>query len=139
MVAERLAIVREFIERVWNEGNVGALDRVLAPEYCDHGPLAGLTSDGIAQFVGRLRNAVPDLCVSAAYLPSGDERVTVRWTASGTHAVHMLGYYRDRFGFRPEDYPGACDCGRYSMAIPLHNRMSADDYRHVADELKKLG
>jgi len=59
-------------------------------------------------------------------------------TRPGTHAVHMLGYYRDRFRFRPEDYPGAHDCGRYSMAIPLHNRMSADDYRHVADELKKL-
>jgi len=59
-------------------------------------------------------------------------------TRPGTHAVHMLGYYRDRYGFRPEDYPGAHDCGRYSMAIPLHNRMSADDYRHVADELKKL-
>ena len=52
-------------------------------------------------------------------------------TRPGTHAVHMLGYYRDRFGLRPEDYPGSLDCARNTMAIPLHNRMSEDDYAHV--------
>lgn len=52
-------------------------------------------------------------------------------TRPGTHAVHTLGYYRDRFGLRPGDYPGSLDCARNSMAIPLHNRLSADDYAHV--------
>lgn len=52
-------------------------------------------------------------------------------TRPGTHAVHMLGVYRDRFGFSPDDFPGARDCDRNTMAIPLHNRMSADDYEHV--------
>jgi dTDP-4-amino-4,6-dideoxygalactose transaminase len=59
-------------------------------------------------------------------------------TRPGTHAVHLLGYYRSRFGFVPEDYPGARDCDANTMAIPLHNRMSADDYRHVVDTLKKI-
>jgi dTDP-4-amino-4,6-dideoxygalactose transaminase len=56
-------------------------------------------------------------------------------TRPGTHAVPMLGYYRDRFGLDGADYPGARDCDANTMAIPLHNRMSAEDYRYVIDTL----
>lgn len=56
----------------------------------------------------------------------------------GTHAVHMLGYYRDRFGLSVDEYPGARDCDRNTMAIPLHNRMCADDYDYVVDCLHKV-
>jgi len=59
-------------------------------------------------------------------------------TRPGTHAVHMLGYYRERYGLRPEDYPGARDCDRNTMAIPLHNKMTADDYAYVVDCLHRL-
>jgi dTDP-4-amino-4,6-dideoxygalactose transaminase len=59
-------------------------------------------------------------------------------TRPGTHAVHMLGYYRDKFGLKPDDYPGARDCDHYSMAIPLHNRMTAEDYEYVAFTIKGL-
>jgi perosamine synthetase len=60
-------------------------------------------------------------------------------TRPGTHAVHMLGYYRRRFGLAPADYPAARDCDANTMAIPLHNRMSGDDYRYVVDALRKIG
>lgn len=68
------------------------------------------------------------------------ERLETRGIATrpGTHAVHMLGYYRERFGLNPDDYPGARDCDRHSMAIPLHNRMSDDDYAYVIDNLLGL-
>jgi len=59
-------------------------------------------------------------------------------TRPGTHAVHLLGYYRKRFGLRPDDFPASRDCDRYSMAIPLHNRMSEDDYRHVVRSLREI-
>jgi perosamine synthetase len=59
-------------------------------------------------------------------------------TRPGTHAVHMLGYYRERFGFKPDDYPGARDCDANSMAIPLHNRMSSEDYEYVVRKLKEI-
>ena len=59
-------------------------------------------------------------------------------TRPGTHAVHMLGYYRDRLGLAPGDCPAARDCDRQSMAIPLHNRMSNEDYRRVVDALLSL-
>jgi perosamine synthetase len=59
-------------------------------------------------------------------------------TRPGTHATHMLGYYRERLGLVPGDYPVARDCDAQTMAIPLHNRMSAEDYRRVADALKGI-
>ncbi len=57
-------------------------------------------------------------------------------TRPGTHAVHMLKYYADRFHLAPDDFPGARDCDRNTMAIPLHNRMKAEDYRYITDTLK---
>jgi perosamine synthetase len=59
-------------------------------------------------------------------------------TRPGTHAVHMLGYYRDRFGFSADDFPNARDADRNSLAIPLHNRMSTEDYAYVADAILTL-
>jgi dTDP-4-amino-4,6-dideoxygalactose transaminase len=60
-------------------------------------------------------------------------------TRPGTHALHMLGYYAKRFGLQPDDYPAARDCNDNTMAIPLHNRMAADDYAYVVEALRRLG
>ena len=59
-------------------------------------------------------------------------------TRPGTHAVHMLKYYRKRLGLRPEDYPGARDCDLNTMAIPLHNRLSEEDCAYIVDSLRHL-
>lgn len=60
-------------------------------------------------------------------------------TRPGTHAVHMLAYYRDRFDLKPDDFPAARDCNDHSMAIPLHNRMVAEDYAYVVEAIRQLG
>jgi dTDP-4-amino-4,6-dideoxygalactose transaminase len=77
-----------------------------------------------------------------APLPRNDimERLQERGisTRPGTHAVHMLGYYSDRFAFNPGDFPGARDCNDNTMAIPLHNRMSREDYEYVVNALKAI-
>ena len=59
-------------------------------------------------------------------------------TRPGTHAVHMLGLYQERFGLKPDDFPGARDCDANTMAIPLHNRMTADDYEYVVNAIRSL-
>jgi len=59
-------------------------------------------------------------------------------TRPGTHAVHMLGYYQDRFNLYPDDYPGARDCEANSMAIPLHNQMAKEDYAYIVDCLQTI-
>lgn len=59
-------------------------------------------------------------------------------TRPGTHAVHRLGYYQKHFGLKDNDYPGALLCDDNTMAIPLHNRMTMDDYRYVVNILKSI-
>lgn len=60
-------------------------------------------------------------------------------TRPGTHAIHMLDYYRRRFGCAPDDFPASRDCERNTMAIPLHNRMTEDDYAYVVECLRRIG
>ena len=59
-------------------------------------------------------------------------------TRPGTHAIHLLTYYRDRFGLEPEDFPGARACNDHTMAIPLHNRMTVDDYEYIVSAIRRL-
>jgi dTDP-4-amino-4,6-dideoxygalactose transaminase len=59
-------------------------------------------------------------------------------TRPGTHAVHMLGLYRDLLGCAAEDFPGARACQANTMAIPLHNRMTREDYDFVVDTLSSI-
>lgn len=59
-------------------------------------------------------------------------------TRPGTHAVHMSHLYRDRLGHSPDDFPAARDCDGQSMAIPLHNRMTEEDYQYVVDVIRAL-
>ena len=59
-------------------------------------------------------------------------------TRPGTHAVHMLNFYSQKYDLKPHDYPGAQDANDNSMSIPLHNRMSADDYKYVVRVIKTL-
>ena len=59
-------------------------------------------------------------------------------TRPGTHAVHMLNFYKEKYSIKASDYPGAQAANNYSMAIPLHNRMEAEDFGYVVRVLKSL-
>jgi dTDP-4-amino-4,6-dideoxygalactose transaminase len=59
-------------------------------------------------------------------------------TRPGTHAVHMLNLYVEKYKIKPDDFPGARACDQNSMAIPLHNRMLEADYEYVVHALKSL-
>jgi len=59
-------------------------------------------------------------------------------TRPGTHAVHMLNFYAQKYNLKPTDYPGAQAANDLSMTIPLHNRMVAEDYQYVVQVLKSL-
>jgi dTDP-4-amino-4,6-dideoxygalactose transaminase len=41
-------------------------------------------------------------------------------------------------GLKPDDFPGAKQCNDNTMAIPLHNRMTAEDYEYVIKALKEI-
>lgn len=59
-------------------------------------------------------------------------------TRPGTHAVHMLSYYKNRYGIQPDDFPGAKLANNCSMAIPLHNRMTKEDYIYVVEQIVNI-
>ncbi len=59
-------------------------------------------------------------------------------TRPGTHAVHMLGFYKNTFDIQPMDYPGAFAANEYSMSIPLHNRMVKEDYEYIVHCLSSI-
>ena len=59
-------------------------------------------------------------------------------TRQGTHAVHTLGYYRNRFGYKPEDFPHAYACDRLSITLPLYVQMTDDDQEYVINEFRNV-
>lgn len=59
-------------------------------------------------------------------------------TRPGTHAVHMLGVYAKQFNLQPSDFPNAYAANEYSMSLPLHNRMSKEDYEYVVAAIKSF-
>lgn len=59
-------------------------------------------------------------------------------TRPGTHAVHTLTYYRQRFGLRPEDCPQAAACQNDTLTLPLHSGMTPNDYARVVAALREL-
>ncbi len=59
-------------------------------------------------------------------------------TRQGTHAVHTLGYYKNKYGYKPQDLPGAYKCDRLSIALPLYADMSEDDQDYCIEMLAKL-
>ncbi len=59
-------------------------------------------------------------------------------TRPGTHAVHTLDFYRQRFGFPDRAYPYAYSSEQQTMAIPLHNRMSKEDFQYVVEVIQSI-
>ena len=60
-------------------------------------------------------------------------------TRPGTHAVHMLDVYAKMYNLKPEDFPFAYNADRFSMSIPLHNRMVKADFDYIIYHLKQIG
>lgn len=59
-------------------------------------------------------------------------------TRPGTHAVHMLNFYADKYAISPEDYPGAQMANDQSISIPLHNKMVKEDFQYIVYCLKNI-
>lgn len=52
-------------------------------------------------------------------------------TRPATHAVHMLAYYRDKYGLAPEDFPNAYAANDCSISLPLFHGMTEAEQDHV--------
>jgi dTDP-4-amino-4,6-dideoxygalactose transaminase len=45
--------------------------------------------------------------------------------------IHLHSYYRDKYGFKPEDFPVAYNAFKRIVSIPLHPRLSDDDVARI--------
>lgn len=85
--AEHKALLRRYIEEVWHNGNIAALDDFLAPTYRRHvSPTAPpLTLDGQKQRLAGFRAAFPDIELTLEDVVAEGDRVAFRSTIRGTH------------------------------------------------------
>lgn len=94
MSEENKAVARRFFE-IWNSGELEQLDEVIAADAVDHdtqNPFASTTGpDGARQLMSTYRDAFPDLRFTVEDQLAEGDRVTTRWTATGTHEGDMMG------------------------------------------------
>ncbi len=63
-----------------------------------------------------------------------------RRVGTGVHyrALHIQPYYRDRFGFRPEDFPNAQFIGERTVSIPLTPKLSDREVERVIVAVREI-
>jgi len=96
-VEDNIDLVRRFYAEIFNNGNLGVVDEIIAPEFVEHipQPVPGQHStngpEAIRSFASMFRDAIPDLSVSADdVIASGDKVVTwVTW--QGTQRGPLFG------------------------------------------------
>lgn len=57
-------------------------------------------------------------------------------TRQGTHAPVLQGFYRNKYGIAPADFPNSTIADRLSLTLPLYPAMTADEQAFVIDELR---
>ena len=63
------------------------------------------------------------------------EQMTIA-TRQGTHAIHTLGYYKNKYNFKDEDFLMSYAADKLSVALPLYADMSNDEFDYVVSNIK---
>jgi steroid delta-isomerase-like uncharacterized protein len=87
------ALVREFFEEAWGNGNMAAVDEFMAADYVEHPRPSTLPpgTEGLKQLIDAYRTAFPDLKMTLEHIFAEGEMVAFRWSVSGTHMGDWLG------------------------------------------------
>lgn len=78
---------------VWDQGEVGILDRVLAPDYVRVNSVSRTrtTAETLKAEITEIRTGFPDLRTTIDSIVMDDDHVAVFWTSVGTHTQTFLG------------------------------------------------
>jgi steroid delta-isomerase-like uncharacterized protein len=88
------ALVRQFVDEVFNRGNMSVVDDLFAPDFVEHEELpAGIPNDreGVIQLAAMLRSAFPDFKATIDDIVAEDDKVVIRQTWTGTHKGEFMG------------------------------------------------
>ncbi len=58
-------------------------------------------------------------------------------TRPGTHAVHILEYYRNKYSIKPEEYPNSYIADRCSITFPLYPSMKEEEFEYIKEKITK--
>ena len=79
------------VEEFYNTGDMGAIDRLFAPDYVHHQPPTIQDMQQFRQACTGIFAAFPDLKITIYDLFESGDVVTKRWTATGTHKGEFMG------------------------------------------------
>ena len=91
--AENSALVRRFVEEIFNQGNLEVAEEILVPDYQHHDPTTnefGSGIDGFKQMITIYRQSF-DLKIVLEDQVATEEKVVDRWTGYGTHQGEFMG------------------------------------------------
>lgn len=60
-------------------------------------------------------------------------------TRPGTHAVHMLNYYKNKYKIKPNDYFKARIANDCSISLPIFNKMKKNELKYIIQIIKSYG
>ena len=52
--------------------------------------------------------------------------------------LHIEPYWRDRYGFKPEDFPVAMDCYSRAISLPIYSKMTNADVDRVIEGVRRV-
>ncbi len=87
MATDNIALMKRFVEEVWNKGNLNVADELSVSNAIFHDPLSKRLDslDAFKKHVHNLRNAFPDLHVKIEDISTSGDKVYMRWTVTGTN------------------------------------------------------
>jgi steroid delta-isomerase-like uncharacterized protein len=91
---ENEALVRRYVEEVYDQRRLEVVDEIFAPDFILHDPDlpgGGRGPEGIKRIVEIFVGAFPDLQLTLDDELSSGEKVVTRWTARGTHQGELMG------------------------------------------------
>jgi predicted ester cyclase len=89
---ENKFLVRNFIEEVWNNGNLSMADEIFHPQATSpSAPQLPLGAEGVRVMASLFRSAFPDFHMTTEDLIAEDDMVVGRFTESGTHRGEFMG------------------------------------------------
>lgn len=98
-------IIENYMERVWKEKDLSAIDQFFAQDAVVHSPLGEFHGpQSMKEAVQHWLTAFPDLIVTRVHATSEADRVVWQWTARGTHQGVFKGVNPTG---RPVSYMGA--------------------------------
>ena len=121
------ATARRFFDEIWSQGDFDLVDELFAPEYVGHpsGPEAVVQGpEGVKEYIGRLRQGVPDLTMTVEEQVADEDKVVTRWTellgveATG-RAATVTGITIQRFGANGRIVEGWTNWDMLGMVLQL--------------------